>query len=75
MGAVHEIIGPQCQALDLSDALRGVSEATVHDGLFCRLCAKQCFGLYASKTLLASQQCEGVTSEGQVHEVHDYLFR
>lgn len=46
MGAVHEIVDPQCRALDLPDALRGVSEATVHDGLFCRLCVKQCFGLY-----------------------------
>lgn len=31
--------------------------------------------LQASKTLLANRHCEGVTSEGQVHEVHDYLFR
>jgi hypothetical protein len=96
MGGVHEIVEPQCQALNLSDAQRCVAEATAHDGLFCRFHARQCFGLYmgykrrnaeldalaghepsclrGSKTPLARQTFDGVTSEDHIHEVHEYLF-
>ncbi|KAJ4302088.1 hypothetical protein N0V88_002224 [Collariella sp. IMI 366227] len=46
MVILHELVGPQCQALNLSDGQRCVAEATAHDNLFCHFHAKQCFGLY-----------------------------
>ncbi|KAM7183928.1 hypothetical protein V8F20_012427 [Naviculisporaceae sp. PSN 640] len=47
MGAIaQEIGGPQCHALNLSDAQRCDQATANEDNLFCRFHAKQCFGLY-----------------------------